>query len=184
MLVRSENRWLYRVVTRHTKNCSVWSAFELVLPLWWWLTHLSRDNSVGSATAGIRAASVHQRCWNIKNRFPYKVDQQGIFETNVVFRNSLLFQFYTENVFFKVPTPLMYACSSDTSCGRTTWIIPAQVRRPSPERQHRLKRTSNGTILGLSGNVPIQPPVLGSNKHTPHEGESRDITTTSFTSQA
>ena len=39
-------------------------------------------------------------------------------------------------------------------------------------------RTSNGTILGLSGNVPIQPPVLGSNKHTPHEGEFRDITTT------
>src|SRR6185437_7383564 len=32
-------------------------------------------------------------------------------------------------------------------------------------------------ILGLSGNVPIQPPVLGSNKHTPHDGESRDITT-------
>src|SRR6185312_4044916 len=25
--------------------------------------------------------------------------------------------------------------------------------------------------------VPIQPPVLGSNKHTPHEGESIDITT-------
>src|SRR6185369_11232420 len=44
--------------------------------------------------------------------------------------------------------------------------------------QHQLKRTSNRTILGLSGNVPIQPPVLGSNKHTPHEGESRDITTT------
>ena len=42
----------------------------------------------------------------------------------------------------------------------------------------------NGTILGLSGNVPIQPPVLGSNKHTPHEGESRDITTTYFTPQA
>ena len=33
-------------------------------------------------------------------------------------------------------------------------------------------------FFGLSGNVPIQPPVLGSNKHTPHEGESRDITTT------
>ena len=45
------------------------------------------------------------------------------------------------------------------------------------------QRTSNGTILGLSGNVPIQPPVLGSNKHTPHEGESRDITTTNFTTQ-
>ena len=44
-------------------------------------------------------------------------------------------------------------------------------------RQYRLKRTSNGTILGLSGNVSIQPPVLGLNKHTPHEGESRDITT-------
>src|SRR6185437_8098651 len=43
--------------------------------------------------------------------------------------------------------------------------------------QHQLQRTSNGTILGLSGNVPIQPPILGSNKHTPHEGESRDITT-------
>ena len=39
------------------------------------------------------------------------------------------------------------------------------------------QRTSNGTILGLSSNVPIQPPVLGSNKHTPYEGESRDITT-------
>ena len=51
-------------------------------------------------------------------------------------------------------------------------------------RQHRLKRTSNGTILGLSGNIPIQPPVLGSNKHTPHEDESRDITTTYFTTQA
>ena len=54
------------------------------------------------------------------------------------------------------------------------------MRRPSPKRQHRLKRTSNGTILGLSGNVPIQPPVLGSNKHTPHEGESRGITTTNL----
>ena len=50
MLVRSKNRWLYRDVTRQTKNCSVWSAFELVLPLWWWPAHLSRDNSGGSAT--------------------------------------------------------------------------------------------------------------------------------------
>jgi len=50
MLVRSENRWLYRDVTRQTKNCSVWSAFELVLPLWWCPAHLSRDNSGGSAT--------------------------------------------------------------------------------------------------------------------------------------
>ena len=32
----------------------------------------------------IRAASVHQRCWNLKNRFPYKIYQQGISETNVV----------------------------------------------------------------------------------------------------
>ena len=54
MLVRSENRWLYRDVTRQTKNCSVWSAFELVLPLWWWPAHLSRDNSVGSATVTAR----------------------------------------------------------------------------------------------------------------------------------
>jgi len=44
--------------------------------------------------------------------------------------------------------------------------------------------TLNGTILGLSGNVTIQPPDLGSNKHTPHEGESRDITTINFTTQA
>ena len=50
MLVRSENRWLYRDVTRQTKNCSVWSAFESMLPLWWWPAHLSRDNSGGSAT--------------------------------------------------------------------------------------------------------------------------------------
>src|SRR6185436_19674360 len=55
--------------------------------------------------------------------------------------------------------------------------------RPSQKRQHRLKCTSYGTILGLSGNVPIQPPDLGSNKHTPHEGESRDITTIHFTTQ-
>ena len=51
-------------------------------------------------------------------------------------------------------------------------------------KEHQLKRTSNGTILGLSGNVPIQLPDLGSNKHTPHEGESRDITTIYLTSQA
>ena len=50
MLVRSENRWLYRDVTRQTKNCSVWSAFKLMLPLWWWFAHLSRDNLGGSAT--------------------------------------------------------------------------------------------------------------------------------------
>ena len=49
-LFRSEIRWLYQDVTRHTKNCSVWSAFESVLPLWWWPAHLSRDNSGGSAT--------------------------------------------------------------------------------------------------------------------------------------
>ena len=52
------------------------------------------------------------------------------------------------------------------------------------KRQHQLKRTSNGTILGLSGNVPIQPPDLGSNKHTPHEEESRDITTIYLTIHA
>ena len=50
MLVRSENQWLYRDVTWQTKTCSIWSAFEPVLPLWWWPTHLSRDNSGGSAT--------------------------------------------------------------------------------------------------------------------------------------
>ena len=51
MLVRSENRWLYRDVTRQTQNYSVWSAFELMLPLWWWPAHLSRDNLGGSATS-------------------------------------------------------------------------------------------------------------------------------------
>ena len=50
MLVRSKNRWLYRDVTRQTKNCSIWSAFESVLPLWWWPAHLSRDNLGGSTT--------------------------------------------------------------------------------------------------------------------------------------
>ena len=47
-----------------------------------------------------------------------------------------------------------------------------------PRELSWLKRTSNRTILGLSGNVPIQPLILRSNEHTPHEGESRDITTT------
>jgi hypothetical protein len=46
---------------------------------------LERDNSGGSVTAGIRAASVHQRCWNLKNRFPYKIDQQGISKNYVGF---------------------------------------------------------------------------------------------------
>ena len=50
MLVRSDNRWLYWDIIRQTKNCSVWSAFVSVLPLWWWPAHLSRDNSGGSAT--------------------------------------------------------------------------------------------------------------------------------------
>ena len=60
------------------------------------------------------------------------------------------------------------------------WItgVEVEVNVAEPPELSRLKRTSNGIILGLSGNVPIQPPVLGSNKHTPREGESRDITTT------
>ena len=53
MLVRSEIRWLYRDVTRQTKNCSVWSVFESVLPLWWGPAHLSQDSSGGSATPGM-----------------------------------------------------------------------------------------------------------------------------------
>ena len=44
MIVQSENWWLYRDVTRQTNNCSVWSAFESVLTLWWWIAHLRRDN--------------------------------------------------------------------------------------------------------------------------------------------
>jgi len=41
---------------------------------------LSRDNLGGSATAGIRAASVHQRCWNLKKKtgFIIKFKEQGI----------------------------------------------------------------------------------------------------------
>ena len=56
MLVRSENQWLYRDVTWQTKTCSIWSAFEPVLPLWWWPTHLSRDNLGGSTTAKLQLA--------------------------------------------------------------------------------------------------------------------------------
>ena len=44
MIVQSENWWLYRDVTRQTNNCSVWSAFESVLSLWWWTAHLRRNN--------------------------------------------------------------------------------------------------------------------------------------------
>ena len=73
-------------------------------------------------------------------------------------------------------------------------LIPAVAEPPELSRlkcagQHHKGHTSSNalqteTILGLSGNVPIQPPVLGSNKHTPHEGESRGITTTNFITQA
>ena len=89
MLVRFEIRWLYRDVTRQTKNCSVWSSFESVLPLWWWPVHLSRDNSGGSATAGIRAASVHQSCWNLKNWFRYKNWTNKVFIKLNWFRQEL-----------------------------------------------------------------------------------------------
>ena len=137
MLVRSKNRWLYWDVTRQTKNCSVWSAFESILPLWWWPAHLSRDNSGGSATGPLLTSG------------PSAVQKLHDSER----------QTFLDNLW---QNHLNYPGSSALAI-----II----------RQYRLKRTSNRTIISLSGNVPIQPPVLGSNKHTPHEGESRDITT-------
>jgi hypothetical protein len=72
----------------------------------------------------------------------------------------------------------IFDASSSTGVAEPPELSRLKCAGHHHKRQHRLKRTSNGTILGLSGNVPIQPPVLGSNKHTPHEGESKDITTT------
>ena len=139
MLVRSENQWLYRDVTRQTKNCSVWSAFKLILPLWWWPTHLSRDNLGGSAT----------------DAFSWEgADSSMGIELELEITGASRPPMWQSH--------LNYPGSSAQAI--TIKATPAQ-------------RTSNGIILGLSGNVPIQPPVLGSNKHTPHEGESRDITT-------
>ena len=42
---------------------SVWSAWVPFHLYGWWLAHLSRINSGGSATAGIRAKHTHQRIW-------------------------------------------------------------------------------------------------------------------------
>ena len=59
---------------------------------------------------------------------------------------------------------------------------PTELSRLKCAGHHHKGNTGSNAlqILGLSGNVPIQPPVLRSKKHTPHEGESRDITTTKF----
>ena len=67
-------------------------------------------------------------------------------------------------------------------------LIPAVAEPPKLSRLKCANHHHKGNIslnalqteqfLGLSGNVPIQPPIHGSNKHTPHEGEFRDITTT------
>ena len=86
------------------------------------------------------------------------------------------------------PLPAGFAGGVENQVGSPLWQnhlnYPGSSAQAVTIKATRLKHTSNGTILGLSGNVPIQPPVLGSNKHTPHEGESRDITTTILTSQA
>ena len=105
ILVRSENRWLYRDVTWQIKNCSVWSAFESMLPLWWWPAHLNRDNSGGSAIAGIRATSVHQRCWNLKNRFSYKIGTT---------KNFGKLRWFIECMVYVIWLPALYILSNHT----------------------------------------------------------------------
>ena len=58
---------------------------------------------------------------------------------------------------------------------------PPELSRLKCAGHHDKGNTDSNTLQTeqffiLSGNVSIQPPDLGSNKHTPHEGESRDIT--------
>jgi hypothetical protein len=43
-------------------------------------------------------------------------------------------------------------------CGRTAWIIPVQVCRPSLYRWHDLDALQTEQPNGLSGNVPMIPP--------------------------
>jgi hypothetical protein len=42
-------------------------------------------------------------------------------------------------------------------CGRTAWIIPIQVRRPSLFRRQGLNALQTKQLIGLSGHRPIQP---------------------------
>jgi hypothetical protein len=47
-------------------------------------------------------------------------------------------------------------------CGRTAWIIPVQVRRPSLYRWHDLDALQMEQPNGMSGNIPMKPPDSGS----------------------
>jgi hypothetical protein len=71
-------------------------------------------------------------------------------------------------------------CYTSGWCGRTAWIILAQVRRPSLYRRHGLNALQTEQPIGLSGNVPMKPPDSGSIKRTSHEGESKDTITVTY----
>ena len=85
MLVRSENQWLYRDVTRQTKNCSVWSAFEPVLPYgdgqrtWAGIIQVTLPQLVWELQAYTRGVGI------LKIDFRIKFDQQGISKNYVGF---------------------------------------------------------------------------------------------------
>jgi hypothetical protein len=42
-------------------------------------------------------------------------------------------------------------------CGKTVWIIPVQVRRPSLYKQQDLNALQTEQLIGLSSHRPIQP---------------------------
>jgi hypothetical protein len=73
-----------------------------------------------------------------------------------------------------------FTAADDRECGRTAWIILAQVCRPSLYRRHDLNALQTEQPNGLSSNVMMKPPDSGSNKRTSHEGESRDTITIIF----
>jgi hypothetical protein len=65
-------------------------------------------------------------------------------------------------------------------CGRTAWIIRAQVRIPSLYRRHDLNALQMEQPNGLSSNIPMKPPDSRLIKRTSHKGESRDTITVTF----
>jgi hypothetical protein len=101
-------------------------------------------------------------------------------ETNTVLQNTLLVQFYTKNIFKVNHISGVHLLALIPVCGRTAWIIPAQVRRPLLYRRHDLNTLQTEQPNGLSGNVLMKPPDSELNKRTSHEGKSRYTITVIF----
>ena len=126
MLDRSENRWLYRDVTRQTKNCSVWSAFKLILHLWWWFTHLSRDNLGGTATSYPNISIIILDMLS-HDLISYTIDFTMVGPSGIVYHKSILVKMFTYKLLC-LSTPVCTTAARTPSGIRSSGLCKCSIQ--------------------------------------------------------